>query len=390
MKNTKNVKMGSGGSFRAFTLVELLVVIAIIGILIALLLPAVQAAREAARRMQCTNNLKQLGLAIHTHVDANQGRIPAGARDWNFLTWMYFIMPYIEQQARYSQMSIQYCGAYGAHNIGGADCTHVGTNNDVSEGGRYDRIQNMIPMREAIPAYVCPSGGGREDFVVGANRWPKLNYVACGGATAVGGTLGNAPQGWLDNYHAVETPDDVVRQAGALFMWGRLPAMPSGQNVPPGVDPAAFWRHTTFNNPSFAQQNISAASDGLSNTILFSEMKTTMGMGNNGAATTSDWRGAVYRGDGAFFTTYSQPNTRIADEMISINYCNNVPVLQPCVLATNREGALEARFSARSNHTGGVNAGRGDGSVSFISNTVAVQVWRAAGMARSGQSVALD
>ena len=100
MKRLKSVKVGGGGKLFGFTLVELLVVIAIIGILIALLLPAVQAAREAARRMQCTNHLKQLGLAVHNFHDARQGLPPShiGNCSFGFLSLLY---PFIEQQSLY-------------------------------------------------------------------------------------------------------------------------------------------------------------------------------------------------------------------------------------------------------------------------------------------------
>jgi len=123
-----NPKSKSQNPKSAFTLVELLVVIAIIGILIALLLPAVQAAREAARRMQCTNNLKQIGIAIHGHHEL-RGTLPVSVISEHKATWAVLILPYMEHQALFDEWDLDRCF--------------------------YDQTQ---AARESIvPTYLCPS-----------------------------------------------------------------------------------------------------------------------------------------------------------------------------------------------------------------------------------------
>ena len=116
-----------------FTLVELLVVIAIIGILIALLLPAVQAAREAARRMQCTNGMRQMGLAMHNYAGANRDYFPTGnpgEQDRWKPGLFVFLLPYLEQQSLYDGIDIS---------------------------GNTDVIDDEINKYTPIPCYTCPS-----------------------------------------------------------------------------------------------------------------------------------------------------------------------------------------------------------------------------------------
>jgi len=154
----------------AFTLVELLVVIAIIGMLIALLLPAVQAAREAARRMQCTNNLKQVGLGLHNYHDAKNYFPPMGVRLDNNpdgtqrFGIMIALCPYIEQPALYSQFT---------------SGLSMNVNFDYwSSGSNFAWFQQVVDR--PIKTYLCPSDGGT---AFSGRPYGRTNTVFCVGDT---------------------------------------------------------------------------------------------------------------------------------------------------------------------------------------------------------------
>ncbi len=127
---------------RGFTLVELLVVIAIIGALVALLLPAVQGGRESARRTQCKNNLRQIGLALLAHHDEH-GALPMGCLEWRpyggtterQLAWSVYLLPYLEQEPLYNAL-------------------------DLSQG--FDAPANADAAQQQVATYLCPSSRRNE------------------------------------------------------------------------------------------------------------------------------------------------------------------------------------------------------------------------------------
>src|SRR5262245_57751146 len=183
-----------------FTLVELLVVIAIIGVLVALLLPAVQSAREAARRSQCMNNIRQLGIAAHNFADA-QGKFPVGVQiaqvpkqgDQNMLSayrtpgfgpnWAVLMLPYFEQSSLFEQNS-------------------AGINNYLQSNGADLSWRRVAPVR--IKNFLCPSDPySRVAFALNPTppfntEWQRGNYG------------GNGGSGWLN-----WTPDGKSYDVGA-------------------------------------------------------------------------------------------------------------------------------------------------------------------------------
>ena len=307
-----------GSRRTAFTLVELLVVIAIIGILIALLLPAVQAAREAARRSQCTNNLKQISLAMHNYHDTHKS-LPVGAYGTTWGTWQISVFPYIEQGSLYDKFY------------------HGGKWVDLT--ARYFGSRNTPITTQRISTLTCPSDLPRATDVAGA-LITHHNYAANYGNT-----------GFFDQETGVAQTAGGVVFAGAPFtMMGRI--------SPTYVRPECY--------------QFSDILDGLSNTLMFGEVvqgNTTQGV--------YDMRGFTWWGQGSGFTTFLPPNSNIGDILVENNYCNNSPPNPPCDPVKFSTPNRPAALAARSRHPGGVNVSLCDGSVRFVSDTIAIGTWRA-------------
>src|SRR5947208_203728 len=227
-----------------FTLVELLVVIAIIGVLVALLLPAVQSAREASRRSKCVNNLKQIGLATHNYENSFR-TFPIGAYDCCYGTWLLSLLPYVEQGSLYQQ----YVRPGAMEGFGGASGADI----------RYGTAVNLPVTRTQIAAYTCPSDTKSADpgIISGVTFH---NYVS---------NYGNTVRGRLNS--------QGVTFGGAPFILVINPT-----KVPGFV--------TDLRNPQFVK--FADVVDGMSTTLMFSE--TVQGKGG-------DLRGFGWWGGGSQF-----------------------------------------------------------------------------------------
>lgn len=320
---------------RGFTLVELLVVIAIIGILIALLLPAVQAAREAARRSQCTNNLKQLILAVHVYHDvfktlparqSGTGNLAAVGQRLRISGWIQ-IAPYIEQKPLYD--------------------TIMQANDNPWTGGVWQNVE--------LPVLNCPSDAG--DIAPRGTKRGTTSYAFCSG----------------DNYEAA----------------AHSPAERSDAN-----QAAALANTPIRNRGMFGRQDyntLAHVTDGTSNTIALAERSRPRRDNDKGSAiddTSGDpatyiplacrayWAGNGYVAGAPIFTGDTSPGYRWGDGAAFFAAVSTIlpPNSAVCMLRAGWTG-ISGHFApgiwtATSEHPGGVNVAMADGSVRFISETI--------------------
>ena len=343
-----------------FTLVELLVVIAIIGILIGMLLPAVQAVREAARRIQCANNLRQNVLAMHNYASAH-GEFPPGKNDDGTdnkrtptpiigrpsdntqgieYAWGLFVLPFVEQQNLFDQFRER-------------------TNNwDVSAVDVLDA--NGLPLvSNVIPAFICPSDSSPDgDFnrswthtdIESAGLHSKSNYVP------VAGVLD--PD--LDSGEILQLNDPSI--ASTELRWGMF-----GNNS-----------RTEFRN----------IADGSSNVIALGERSsiTEAEAGFTGSDARSTF-GAVWAGNlarGRDVIDAFEPNaSRSAATLGWIE--SNTAVVEFGVNGTRPSQGFTSSF-----HTGGVNVGLADSSTHFINESISFDVLIALSVMADGQVVSIE
>jgi prepilin-type N-terminal cleavage/methylation domain-containing protein/prepilin-type processing-associated H-X9-DG protein len=343
---------------RGFTLIELLVVIAIIGVLIALLLPAVQAAREAARRAQCTNNLKQLGLAMHnyesTHGSFPPGRIWAprpGRPPTDFPTifsgtqntpWFVLMLPQFEQQALYNAFNYEL----------GSEGYSSSVNPLAPVLGLF---ANSTIAANKVGMFQCPSDADRQFSI-------HPTYAGGAGLPALAAM--------------------VMTKGNYAVSWGNTDW---GQRT---IGTQA-WFPSAFGHNLQGPIRIQDIRDGTSSTIFCAEVL----QGDR-----YDVRGLMWStvpGGCSFMTRFTPNkfndylNLQPSDYLNQVFFCVPEPPALPCVYATS-DVDRSAFAGSRSRHPGGVNVLFGDGGVRFIKDSINHPIWIGLNSIKNSEAISAD
>jgi len=363
---------------RGFTLIELLVVIAIIGVLIALLLPSVQAAREAARRSQCTNNLKQIGLAYHNYLSSNGDTAPPVFVDFGspdvFIAQTQSIqtrlLPFMEQGTTYNAINFTYSSRWGGT---GWCCTHsAGDQRDPNDCLGPHALIQATAIGIQIKTFLCPSdpfpgsscyvkADGINPKLIGANNYPaniglnrRLNNWNFNGP----GFVSSQWDGAFKNIITLASFVDGTSNTVIFSEWVKGPATLPGKD---GLGmtytgPNSLYPQTTEAGPYSFQNEYASA--------LFCE--------RNGTVQNWGWKGEWWiQGDRNVYQHTMPPNRRAC--------------LYSDIGVPGRADVMMA--GASSLHPGGVNTLFGDGSVKFVKSTINYIPWYGVSTPNGGEAV---
>lgn len=354
------------GPMRGFTLVELLAVIAIVGVLIALLLPAVQAAREAARRAECKNHLKQIGLALHSHHNA-VGYFPVsqtasgpatsgGTCGPGYYSWHARILPYLDEQTLFDSID------FDTNMSDGCD-----SGEPISAGH-----PNAAAAATAVPVYLCPSDGetGNNAATMGTANPASQNYAANAGwpSRASGYDGERLTPGKYNGIVSLENPREVV------------PWHPQGpisiKDVTDGTSHTAAVAERLIQLGATLEE-IRNAPDPLRSYHVTSTVGRTLA-------------GLVERCSAG--STHSEP---VASAFLGRAWISGWTPAAPTYMHLNKPNTRNCHFdilstdgdfavTPSSNHPGGVHVLLADGRVEFIGGDVELEAWWALG-SRNGE-----
>jgi prepilin-type N-terminal cleavage/methylation domain-containing protein len=347
-----------------FTLIELLVVIAIIAILIGLLLPAVQKVREAAARIKCANNLKQIGLALHNYHDTNGFFPSAGASDGKPMTggpwpnqgegtnWLVHIMPFIEQGNIYNKLTF----------TGDSGWTDNPNQPNSSAVNNVKLVTGVV-----VPIYRCPSDNRTPLLSNGSNvpgnlQVMRASYVAIAGAVNNLDLSGQFREtrmtvnGWSPEFGLTAWGGVIVPGFSNITLTGGIPDGTSNTMMVSERASKLLWKDTVNGTPYVAGDG-DLGDGGICNGLI----RGQQGGGRDDLGNLSPMQTWSDNRAQHFTTIRYRPNQKI--------WQTNVP--NTGVYSASHSWKCEgANVPLVSNHTGGVNVLNADGSVRFIRDTI--------------------